>query len=68
MIKFLDKERLSESREKIYVKLGETDERPMILGLLFSLAIIISHKKGFRLNRMLLFSLNATFWMFHASI
>ena len=44
------------------------DERLMILGLLFLLGIVIPNKRGFRLNRMLLFSLNATFWMFHASI
>ena len=61
VITILDKERLSESREKIYGKLVEYDERPMILGSLFLLAIVISRKRGFRFNRMLLFSLKATF-------
>ena len=64
VITILDKERLSESREKIYGKLVEDDERPMILGSLFLLAIVISRKRGFRFNRMLLFSLKATFRYF----
>ena len=36
VVTILDKERLSESREKIYGKLVEDDERPMILGSLFA--------------------------------
>ena len=35
VITILGKERLSESREKIYGKLVENDERPTILGSLF---------------------------------